>query len=224
MTKVNVSAKHIQINKASTIITATVAIASFICVASLVASRTMLLQRNYQAKVIKEKELAVKTLKDNIKAVDSLEASYQAFVKNPVNIIGGSSIGDGERDGDNAKLILDALPSKYDFPALATSVEKILRDKSFAVVEITGTDDELAQASKDSPNPEVIEMPFSFTIGGGYDAMHDLISALERSIRPIQISRLTISADSGSGLQLTIDAKTFYQSEKKFNVQKKVIK
>ncbi len=223
MARVNLSAKHIQINKANTIITVTVAIASFVTVASLVASRTMLQSRNYQAKVITEKESAVKTLRDNIEAAESLNTAYEAFVERPTNIIGGNSTGTGEREGDNAKLVLDALPSKYDFPALATSVEKILRDNNFTVVEITGTDDELAQASKDNPTPEVVEMPFSFTVSGGYDAMHELIGALERSIRPIQISKVIINADSNDGLELSIEAKTFYQSEKKFNVQKKVI-
>jgi hypothetical protein len=220
MAKTGISTKHIQINKANTVITATVAVASFLTVASLVAARAMLQQRSYQAKVIQEKELAVKILNDNIKAVETLSNAYQDFVQQPTNIIGGNSAGTGERDGDNAKLVLDALPSSYDFPALATSIEKVLKDNNFKIIDISGTDDELAQASKDSPNPEVIEMPFSFTVSGGYDAMHDLIASLERSIRPIKISKLKFSADA-SGIEMQLDAKTFYQSGKKFNVIKK---
>lgn len=217
MAIVGISTKHVQISKANTVITAAVAIASFVTVAALVSSRSMLQRRSYQAKVITQKEQAKKTLEDNIKAVDTLNVAYQDFVSKPTNIIGGTTAGTGERDGDNAKLVLDALPSSYDFPAMATSIEKVLKDSNFKIINISGTDDELAQASKDSPTPEVVEMPFSFTVNGGYDAMHELIASLERSIRPIKIVRLSFSADA-SGIEMDIDAKTFYQSGKKFNL------
>lgn len=220
MARTNISTKHIQISKANTVITATVAIASFLTVASLVASWAMFQQRSYQSKVIAEKELAVKTLKANIEAVDTLNTSYQAFVGESTNIIGGNSLGSGERDGDNAKLVLDALPSSYDFPALATSIEKVLTDSNFKIIDISGTDDELAQAVRETPTPEVIEIPFSFTVNGGYEAMHTLIASLERSIRPIKIVKLGFSADD-AGIELKVEAKTFYQSAKKFNVTKK---
>jgi hypothetical protein len=222
MVKPRISTKHLQISKANTIITATVAIASFITVASLVAMRSMLQTRSLQSKVISDKELAVKTLKQNIEAVDTLEVAYKEFVGRPNNIIGGSSTGSGDRDGDNAKLVLDALPSKYDFPALTTSIEKVLTQSNFKIIEISGIDDEVAQGGKTSEMPEVVEMPFSFTIGGGYDAMHDLIKSLERSIRPIQIKTLEFKADSG-GLQLTVEAKSFYQSAKEFNITTKAV-
>ncbi len=222
MARSMISTKHLQISKANTVITATVAIASFLTVASLVAARSMLQTRSYQAKVINEKELAVKTLKENISAVDTLEIAYKEFVGRPTNIIGGNSTGTGERDGDNAQLVLDALPSKYDFPALTTSIEKVLTQNNFKIIEISGVDDEVAQGAKDATLPEVVEMPFSFTISGGYDAMHDLIKALERSIRPIQIKTLEFKADSG-GLQLSVEAKSFYQSAKEFNVTTKAV-
>jgi hypothetical protein len=222
MARSMISTKHLQISKANTVITATVAIASFLTVASLVAARSMLQTRSYQAKVITEKELAVKTLKENISAVDTLEIAYKEFVGRPTNIIGGNSTGTGERDGDNAQLVLDALPSKYDFPALTTSIEKVLTQNNFKIIEISGVDDEVAQGAKDSTLPEIVEMPFSFTISGGYDAMHDLIKALERSIRPIQIKTLEFKADSG-GLQLSVEAKSFYQSAKEFNVTTKAV-
>jgi hypothetical protein len=222
MARSMISTKHLQISKANTVITATVAVASFLTVASLVAARSMLQTRSYQAKVINEKELAVKTLKENISAVDTLEIAYKEFVGRPTNIIGGNSTGTGERDGDNAQLVLDALPSKYDFPALTTSIEKVLTQNNFKIIEISGVDDEVAQGAKDATLPEIVEMPFSFTISGGYDAMHDLIKALERSIRPIQIKTLEFKADSG-GLQLSVEAKSFYQSAKEFNVTTKAV-
>jgi hypothetical protein len=223
MAKLKISSKHLQINKANSVITLTLAIASFVAVASLVASRAMLQQRSYQAKVIKEKELAAKTLKDNIAAVDTLVNAYKEFVGRPDNIIGGSTAGTGERDGDNAKIVLDALPSKYDFPALTTSLEKILTQGNFKINNISGIDDEVGQGAKQSSTPELIEIPFTFSVSGNYDSLNSLIQTLENSIRPIKIDKLKFSIQS-SEIQMDIDAKTFYQSEKTFTITTKEVR
>jgi hypothetical protein len=221
--KVQISAKHLQISKANSIITIAVAAAAFVAVTCLVASRAMLQQRSYQAKVISEKELAVKTLKDNVKAVDTLVVAYKEFNGRPNNVIQGLTDGTGDRDGDNAKIILDALPSKYDFPAIATSLEKILTQQNFAIESIVGIDDEIAQSAKAESAPEVVEIPFSFSVNGGYDSINNLLQTLEYSIRPINITKLQFSASGDNSVQLNTEAKTYYQSEKKFNVSTKVV-
>lgn len=223
MAKLSLSNKHLQISKANTTITMVLAIASFITVASLVGARTMLQQRSYQAKVIKEKELAAKTLKENIDSVNTLLTSYQEFVARPDNIIGGNTAGTGERDGDNAKIVLDALPSKYDFPAIAASLEKVLTQNGFAINNINGTDDEVAQAAKNNPSPEVVEIPFIFSVNGTYESLNDLIRKLELSIRPIRLNKIEFTV-SGGASEMNIDATTFYQSEKKLNITTKEVK
>jgi hypothetical protein len=224
MAKINLSSKHVLISKANTAITIAVAAASFVTVASIMASRAMLQQRAYQSRVIADKTIAAKNLKDNVKAVDTLLASYTEFVSRPKNIIGGSSTGTDVKDGDNAKLTLDALPSKYDFPALATSIEKTLVDNNFIIEQIDGTDDEVAQTGSETKGtPSVVEMPFQFTVKGSYDPMYDLIAYFERSIRPIQVQKLVFTA-SETNLQLDFTGKTFYQSEKSLNITTKVVK
>ena len=149
----NRSVKHVQIDKANSRMVAIVAMAAFVVVFSLVASRALLGQRSYQARVIAGKQKAVKQLKDNITSVDSLVKSYSVFVSSSTNVLGGNSTGTGAQDGDNAKLVLDALPSQYDFPALATSLEKILTSKNYKINSITGTDDEIKQQNKTKPKP-----------------------------------------------------------------------
>lgn len=224
MAKSGLSNKHLQINKAATTITAVLAIASFVAVISIVGARAMLQQRSYQAKVIKEKELAVKTLKQNIASVELLGNSYKEFTARPENMIGGISTGTGERDGDNAKIILDALPSTYDFPALVSSIEKILSQNNLTIESITGTDDEIAQLGKESSStPEVVEIPFEFTVSGSYDSFYALIGTLERSIRPIKVDSIQFSSN-GSGATMTVKARTYYQSGKKLDITTKVVK
>jgi hypothetical protein len=218
------SVKHIQISKTNTVISITLAIAAFLTIFSLVASKALLAQQSYNSKVIKQKELAVKTLESNIVEAEKLAVSYKEFISRDTNVIGGESAGASDRDGDNAKLILDALPSTYDFPAVASSLEKILTQKNLSINQITGTDDEIAQADQQaSANPTVVEIPYTFSVSGSYDAMHDLIQSLEYSIRPMHIMKLDMNANN-KDVQMTITGKTFYQSEKKFDITKEVVK
>ncbi len=122
--------------------------------------------------------------------------------------------------------MLELLPSKYDFPALATSLEKLVKGQSLGLQSIAGTDDEANQqqaASSDSPKP--IEMPFKVGVKGGYDNIQNLISVFERSIRPFNIAQLSFTAgQAGGDLTLEIDAKTYYQPETGFEPKSQVVK
>jgi hypothetical protein len=227
MAKITLSTKRLQISKANATVSLVVAASAFVTIFSLVSIRALVIKRSYQAKVISEKEKAAKQLKDNIKAVDSLVVSYKEFIGRPSNIIGGSTADNvgalSDRDGDNAKITLDALPSKYDFPALTTSLEKLVLQKNFKIRSIEGTDDEITQqkvTDQTSPNP--VEIPFKLTVSGNYDPLQDLITTLERSIRPIQAVSLTFNASGGSNeVDVELNAKTFYLPEKSLNITTK---
>lgn len=216
--------KRVQIDKDQATTVGVVAVAVFLTVFSVVSSRALLTQRAYQQRVITKQEKARDQLKANIEALNQLEVSYKDFISTPDNVIGGNPKGTGDRDGDNAKITLDALPSKYDFPALASSLEKILNDRKFKIGGITGTDDELAQSAKQSTStPQPIDMPFSVSVSGSYQSIQDLIGVLEKSIRPINVGKITLSGGLDN-MQLTLDAKTYYQPEKVFEVRQEVVK
>ncbi len=216
------SGKRIQINKANTAMVAVVAIASFVSMFSLVAAKALWDQRSFQARVISDKEVARTQLKANVAATDTLTTSYKVFVGTPENVIGGTSSGKGDRDGDNAKIVLDALPSKYDFPALATSLEKILKSGDYSIDSITGTDDEVNQrTSQDSTKP--VEIPFQIGSTGTYASIQKLINSLERSIRPLNITKISFSGGDNE-LQAQVTAKTYYLPEKTLTIGTKEVK
>ena len=220
----NFSAKRIAIDKAYATLIIAVGIAAFIVVFSLVASRSLLSQRAYQSKVISKKETALKTLKSNIQSADELNAAYTEFSGGTTNILGGNPKGDSDRDGDNPRIILDALPSKYDFPALTTSIEKVLKDNGFSLTTITGTDEEVTQSAVESDeNPAPIEIPFSLEVAIGEGQGKTLLELFERSIRPIKVQKLTVSGQSGQ-LKVTISAKTYFQPERSLNIRSEVVK
>jgi len=212
------SNKRLQIDKSNTIMVSATAISAFIVVFSLFASKALLSQRSYQARVTTKKEQARDQLKNNIAAVSTLETAYKAFVGTSQNMIGGNPTGQGSKDGDNAKLVLDALPSKYDFPALTVSLNNIFTQKGITIGGISGTDDEIAQESaKPTNNPQPVTIPFTATVSGNYTDIQSLIGVLENSIRPIGIDSISFTG-SDSALQVAITAKTYYQPEKDFSI------
>lgn len=216
--KPRLSLKQLQIDKATATMLALIVTTTVVFTASLVLSRALLSQRAYQARVIAKKEKAKQQLTQNLKATESLVASYQQFVSSSENVIGGNPAGEGENDGDNARIILDALPSKYDFPALITSLEKILSKDglNLRIEGITGTDDEIAQGQVAETAP--VAMPFQVTTSGSYDSIQGLVSEFEHSIRPFHFQVLTLSG-SDNAMRLDLSARTYYQPEKKINIQ-----
>ncbi len=216
--------KRSLINKAnSTMVIATTA-AAFILVFSLVAGKSLVGQMVYQNKIIGAKKEAINQLREDLAARDSLAAAYSTFVAENPNVLAGDVKGTGDKDGDNAKLVLDALPSKYDFPALTTSLEKIISGQNLSILSITGTDQEADQEGKQSsPDPQPVAMPFQVGVSGSYDSIQNLIEVFLHSIRPFQILNLELSGDESS-MNVTIEAQTFYQPEKSLEIKKEVIK
>ncbi len=218
------STKKLAIDKAYATIILAIGIATFLAVFSLVASKALYSQMRYQSKVSSQKEKALHTLKDNLAASDQLVTSYEAFSNETTNVLGGNPQGDADKDGDNPRIILDALPSKYDFPALTTSIEKLLKDHDYSITSITGNDDEVSQSAKGtSEEPKPVEMPFSVEVATGDQRVKELMQLFERSIRPMQIHQLALTSQGGQ-LKVTITAKTFFQPEKNLNVKSEVVK
>jgi hypothetical protein len=215
--------KRLLIDKANASMMLVIGVTSFIVVFSLVASRALLSQSGYQSRVLKERQKALKQLKDNNSNVSSLVASYKSFASEPQNVLGGSPSGSGPRDGDNPKIVLDALPSKYDFPGLISSVEKVLKEGGYNIDSIGGNDDEIAQQNTASDKPVPIEMPFPVTVTTTQSGAENLLTTLEKSIRPMYIKQMTIQVSQGN-LKMSMSVKSFYQPEKTLKVSTKVIK
>jgi Tfp pilus assembly protein PilO len=223
MADIGQSEKRQLVNKANSSIVLFTSVASFIVVFCLVGAYTLVGQLNYQNKVIGAKKKAYSQLKLDITSTETLVEQYKAFVSNPLNVLGGDPQGSGAQDGDNAKIVLDALPSKYDFPALATSLEKILKDQGVSIQSINGTDDEIAQGSVTSSTPAPVTVPFQFSVKGDYNSIKKVVAALERSIRPIQIQTMQLTG-SEQDMTLNVSAQTYFQPAKNLNIRQEVVK
>lgn len=218
------SSKRALIDKANTAVVVVVSVAAFLAVFSLVATKTLISQAAYQNRVISGKRGAVNQLKADLSAIQRLNKSYNAFNSTTQNAIGGNPAGAGQQDGTNSKIVLDALPSTYDFPALTTSLESLLSTQNVKINTISGTDDEVAQSSnQSSSSPSPIAIPFQLSVTSNYDSIKNVVSTFERSIRPIQLTTLDLSGDQ-KNLNLAVNAETYYQPAKALTINTKVVK
>lgn len=217
--------KRLAISKANTQMVAAIAGASFVAVFCLVASKAVWSQYQYQAKVVTVKEKARDQLQSNLVAFDDLVKSYDKFDDKKTNVIGGSRDGTGDKDGSNSRIVLDALPSAYDFPALTSSLEKVLNNGSFSITNITGTDDQLNQQENSSSTaPQAVPIPFSFTVtNANYASVQNLMKTLQQSIRPMNIDSIEL-VGGANNMTLTVNAHTYYQPGKSLTITKEVVK
>lgn len=207
------STKRLQIEKSNTKVLIAIGIAVIFLVFSLVATQALYKQLKYQNKVISLRSKAVNQLEKNIDATKELEAQYIAFDTAPESIIGNSD--------PNSKVVLNALPSKYDFPALATSLEGLLNTSGVSISSITGTDDQVT-AEQSSVNPQPIEIPFIISAKGSYASVQTLVKNVEKSTRPIKINAITFTG-TDNDISVEITGVTYYQPLKMIDLNKKVV-
>jgi hypothetical protein len=232
----NPTGKKALIEKANTTVVLVTSIAAFVIVFCLVASKTLISQMSYQSRVTDAKSAALNQIKADATSANDLISSYQAFVSTPQNVLGGNPSGTGAQDGDNGQIILDALPDKYDFPALATTLEKILTGQTtqnptvnVQVSNISGTDNALSPTTSALiPGTSIttagsaVAIPFQVSVIGDYGDIQNLIYVFEHSIRPFQIDSLQFSG-SQSQMTLSLNAHTYYQPATTFSIGTKVV-
>jgi hypothetical protein len=220
--------KSVQLNKAQSRLLSIVVGATVVTVFCLTSAKVLLNQAMYQQRVISARNASVKQLNDNVKNASALSAQYKSVFlgSDGENIIGGSSVPGGNpsgKDGDNGKIVLDALPTTYDFPALLTSLSKLLGTDGVGAQSIGGSDQAVSINSSPTYSPQ--PQPINLTVSGAstYTGSKQLIKDLERSIRPFDVTHLTLAGNE-SNMLVTMDLTTYYQPAKTLSIPSKEIK
>lgn len=219
----NKSFKQLQIDKTNSSVVIIVSVAAVLIAFSLVSVKALLSQRSYQSRVVTQQSAALKTAKNDVIAAKSLNASYKDFDSQTTNILGGVSAGGGAQDGTNSKIVLDALPSQYDFPSLVGSMEKFMTAQGVKLESLSGTDDATQAGIASAISPVAVPVPFQFSVSGPYGSIQQLTKALDRSILPIAIQTMELSG-SDDAIKLTVTANAYFQPAKNLNVTTKVVK
>lgn len=178
----------------------------------------------YRQAVINAKNETAGTLKENIEVADSLKSEVRVLNTNQALL-------DTPRldDTEPVSVVLDALPSAANSSALGASLQQKLLNidgvtlESLTVDPIPGVEDTTGDSSSDEGSNE-ITFQFNVSVANSQaDILQNMLRRLERSIRTINLSTVTIEKQ-GSKLSLTATGSAYYQPAKQIELGEKTIR
>jgi len=225
--------KRQQIANANRMMLIWVAAISAIVGIAIVASLFLLQKAWFNEKVLSEKGKTAATLTENNKVVDALKDEIRVLNTNEAL---KSSMAPGE--DQPIQVVLDALPSDANSSAFGSSLqEKFLSNPALTIESLTidpvagvesQSDENVQDASSDSAatSEDGNQITFRFSVSSDVNnagVLKDLLQKLERSIRAIDITMLTVETQ-GNRLVLTVDGHAFYEPAKTVELKDKTVK
>lgn len=220
--------KRNQIAKANRTMFLWIAAASVLVGAAVVVSIFFAQQLIYNEKVLAEQAKTVSTLRHNNSVVEALQDEIRVLDANAD--LAKAKANDTDQ---SIQVILDALPSDANSLALGASLQnKLLAGipglqpiQMLQVTPVAGVEGGSAEDVVVDETTEVVEnsINFSFAVVGTEQALQQVLTNLERSIRTIEVTGLTIENQSGGTLLMTVSARAFYEPEVKLELKDKAV-
>ncbi len=218
--------KRIQLDKANQLIFGSLAFTSFIFIFALFATKDLISQGAYQNRIISQQIIAKNNLDTDLTAISSLKSSYKAFVDQPQNLLGGNPAGSGNNDGNNSKIILDALSTSFDPNAWNLNLSNLntLLGQGSGFISLSATSSASTTAAGTS-NPTATPVQLSGTFSTSLGGMQGTFNSLNKSIIPIQVTGVIFNAaTAGQSPTLAYTAQSYYQPAYQFNIGQVIVK
>ena len=211
--------KRSQIAHANRTMFITVAAASAIVSFAVVAAIFLGQKLVFGEKVLIEKNKTITTLNANNKAVEDLKT--QVLVLDTDTSLAKLKANASDKA---IQVILDALPSEANSLALGASLQNRLlvgignlELETLQVEPVQGIetiqDESAVDASTETDTENANQILFSFSVTGNQEQLMTVLSNLERSIRTIDVTRVTIESQ-GSAQLMTVTGRAFYEPAK----------
>jgi len=221
--------KRTQIARANRTMFLWIAVASALVGAAIVVSIFLAQKVAYTERVLSKKQETVTNLDHNIAVVDSLKTKVKELEVNSALM----SVKANESD-EALQVVLDALPSEANSLALGASLQnKLLAGvvgnyslKSLQVVPVNGVESLSADPTvvdAAAPVATTNTIDFTFAVQGDQSALRQVLQNLERSIRTIVVTRLSVDTQGGI-LTLSVDGHAFYQPVRSVQLTEEVVK
>lgn len=216
--------KRQQIDNASRSMFIWVAVAAVAVSICVVMAQFLFQKWSYNTRVLNAKYAAADTLKKNIVNAKQLQEAVNNLVSNQ-DLASVKT----NTDDPNTQSVLDALPSRFDPTALGTSLQQAILSRSGVAIEgiTVPSDEEGTTTTTDGSTPEVDatpkEMKFEITVSGSYDKIRNMMLDLERTIRPMKVTSITLNGDD-SAMTAAIAGVTYYQPSKSATIKQEVVK
>lgn len=215
--------KRQQIASANKMIFVWVIIASVVVSLCGVTMQFLVRQAIFNQKIINEKLKTQSTLSKNIENVAKLKQNIDALQAD-TNLAQVKA----NPEDTNLKVVLDALPTTDDRTALGASLQQVILPKSGVntsdLTTVSANDSQAADPSLTSPasTPEVPTSNFTFAATGDYVRIKSMLSDLERTIRPINVLKLSLQSVDGQ-VKATVDGVSYYLPSQTVQLGKKPI-
>lgn len=220
-----------QISQQNKIMFLWIAGASVVVGISLVLTLFLVQKIAYKDKVLAEMDKTSSQLDKNIKNIKGLRENISKLNSNEA--LASTKL---EETDKAIQSILDAMPAKGNPAALASSLEKnLLLGIPGITIEAIGVQAEssdTAAASSTSNSATTVvadqtgEISFTFTVktdSMNNKPLQDVLEKIEKSIRPINITNITISSQDDK-LTMTVDGVSYYKIAQKVELIDKVVK
>jgi hypothetical protein len=224
--------KRQQIAKANRMMFLWVAGVSALVGIAIVASLFLLQKAWFNERVLAEKGATAATLTENNKVISELKDQVRVLNTNDAL---RSAMAPGETQP--IQVVLDALPSDANSSALGSSLQEKFLNASGLTIESLNVDPVQGVESSDSDNVQDAsqsvtgdtgenQITFRFSVSttaGNASVFKELLQKLERSIRAIDLTSLTIETQ-GSRLLLTVNGRAYYEPAKTVELKDKTVK
>ena len=170
----------------------------------------------FKQEVINQKNETVGRLQDNIKIADSLKEQVRVLNTNQA-LLNTPRLDETEP----LSVILDSLPSKANSSALGASLQQKLLNANGVSIDaltvdpIAGVEDNGEGTTVASDTIGENQIGFRFAVStasgpGAADRLKDVLKRLEKSIRTIDLTTVTIE-QQGNRISLNAEGKAYYQ-------------
>ncbi len=219
--------KRQQIAKANRTMFMWVTAASVVIGVSIVVSLFLVQKLTFNEEILAAKQKTVDTLQNNNKVVDKLKENIR-LLNTKQELLDART--EAERlvpEGQSKPLqvVLDALPSEANTTALGSSLQEVLLKADKIVIESL-TVDTASSDTTTSTRSRAKANAINFTVAVSApdaNALRDLLSRLERSIRAIDVQTVNIETQ-GSRIIMSLTAQAFYEPAVSTELKNKVIK
>lgn len=219
--------KRQQINKANRTMFLWVAAASVIVGFSLVMAIFLWQKISFGEKVLAEKSKTLATLNSDLEKIPALRDNIRLLETN--ENLKATRLKDDDRV---IQSVLDALPADANSTALGSSLQSKLLSgvngvsleaiKVDPVVGLETAADSIISSSEVAPNT----INFTFTVSvasSNPDGLRDILLRLERSIRAINVTSLTVE-QQGTRLVMSAAGHAYYQPARTIELKDKVVR
>lgn len=207
-----------------------VAAASVVVGIALVVASFLFNKLVFNERVLAEKQHTSSVLSNNLDSVDELKDNIR--VLNTNSALRSVMTGD---ESEPVQVVLDALPASANSTALGSSLQQKFLNKSglkvqsITITPVLGveqeTGEELDVVSDDGDEgPAANAIAFNFVVTAtGPDPLRDLLRQLEKSIRTIDVTHISLDVQNRSTFVLTVDGNAFYEPAKSVKLGEKTV-